>query len=43
MAGIRCGVVLYSLGVNRVLVGLTALYVFGAVMPWLQIFSALPV
>ena len=37
MLACGCGVVLYSLGVNRVLVGLTALYVFGAVMPWLPV------
>jgi hypothetical protein len=36
-----CGGVLYAAGVHRVLVGLSALYLFGAVMPWLQIFSQL--
>ena len=34
-----CGVILYTFGVTRVLASLTALYLFGAVMPWLQIFS----
>ena len=34
-----CGGVLYAAGVYRVLVGLSALYLFGAVMPWLQVFS----
>lgn len=38
-----CGLILYSLGVNRVLVGLTAFYLFGAVMPWLEIMSAMPI
>lgn len=38
-----CGVVLYVCGVNHALVGLTALYLFGAVMPWLQVFSTIPV
>lgn len=37
-----CGVILYTYGVNRVLVGLTALYLFGAVMPWLQLLSTVP-
>ena len=36
-----CGGVLYAAGVHRVLVGLSALYLFGAVVPWLQIFSQL--
>ena len=35
-----CGLILYACGVTRVLVGLTALYLFGAVMPWLQMFSS---
>jgi hypothetical protein len=36
-----CGVVLYAAGVHRVLAGLSALYLFAAVGPWLQIFSQL--
>lgn len=36
---IGCGAVLYARGVHRALAGLTALYLFGAVMPWLQILS----
>jgi hypothetical protein len=36
-----CGGVLYATGVHRVLVGLSALYLFVAVVPWLQIFSQL--
>ena len=36
-----CGAVLYVAGVHRVLIGLSALYFFAAVMPWLQIFSQL--
>ena len=36
-----CGAVLYFAGVHRVLAGLSALYFFGAVVPWLQIFSQL--
>lgn len=38
---IGCGAVLYVTGVYQVLGGLTALYLFGAVVPWLQIFSSL--
>jgi len=34
-----CGGVLYAAGVHRMLVGLSALYLFAAVMPWLQILS----
>jgi hypothetical protein len=34
-----CGAVLYVAGVHRVLLGLSALYLFAAVMPWLKIFS----
>ncbi len=34
-----CGAVLYVTGVHHILVGLSALYLFAAVMPWLQIFS----
>jgi hypothetical protein len=33
-----CGAVLYVAGVHRVLIGLSALYLFAAVMPWLHIF-----
>src|SRR4051812_13465896 len=36
-----CGGVLYAAGVHRVLAGLTALYLFSAVMPWLHIFAQL--
>jgi hypothetical protein len=36
-----CGGVLYATGVHRVLAGLSALYFFAAVMPWLQILSQL--
>jgi hypothetical protein len=36
-----CGGVLYAAGVHHVLVALSALYLFAAVMPWLQIFSQL--
>lgn len=36
-----CGMILYGYGVHLVLVGLTALYLFGAVMPWLQMFSTM--
>lgn len=34
-----CGAVLYAAGVHHVLLALSALYFFAAVMPWLQIFS----
>ena len=34
-----CSGVLYAAGVHRVLAGLTALYLFAAIVPWLQIFS----
>ena len=36
-----CGGVLYATGVHRVLVVLSALYLFAAVMPWLQLLSQL--
>ena len=36
-----CGGVLYAAGVHHVLAGLSALYLFAAVVPWLQIFSQL--
>lgn len=34
-----CGGVLYAAGVYRVLAGLSTLYLFAAVLPWLHIFS----
>jgi hypothetical protein len=34
-----CGGILYAAGVHRILAGLSALYLFAAVVPWLQIFS----
>ena len=34
-----CGGVLYAAGVHRVLAGLSTLYFFAAVLPWLHIFS----
>lgn len=37
-----CGGVLYVAGVHRVLAGLSAFYLIAAVMPWLHIFSTLP-
>ena len=37
-----CGGVLYAAGVHRVLLGLSALYLFGAVVPWLQFFAQFP-
>jgi hypothetical protein len=43
MLACACGVVLYACGVNGVLVGLTALYLFGAVVPWLHMLSAIAV
>ncbi|HWI20757.1 MAG TPA: DUF5658 family protein [Vicinamibacterales bacterium] len=33
-----CGAVLYAAGVHRVLIGLSALYLFAAVVPWVHIF-----
>jgi hypothetical protein len=36
-----CGAVLYVTGVHYVLVALSALYLFAAVMPWLQIITQL--
>jgi hypothetical protein len=38
-----CGGILYVAGVHRVLAGLSALYLLGAVVPWLQIISQLGV
>ncbi len=37
-----CGAILYVYGVHHILAGLTALYLFGAVMPWLQVLSTTP-
>jgi hypothetical protein len=34
-----CGAVLYVAGVHHVLAGLSALYLFAAVVPWLRIFA----
>jgi hypothetical protein len=34
-----CGAVLYLAGVHYVLAGLSALYLFAAVVPWLRIFA----
>jgi hypothetical protein len=34
-----CGAVLYVAGVYHVLAGLSALYLFAAVVPWLRIFA----
>jgi hypothetical protein len=34
-----CGGVLYAAGVHKVLAGLSTLYLFAAVLPWLHIFS----
>jgi len=34
-----CGGLLYAAGVHHVLAGLSALYLFAAVMPWLHIFA----
>ena len=34
-----CGGILYVTGVHRVLAGLSTLYFFAAVLPWLHIFS----
>jgi hypothetical protein len=36
---IGCGAVLYVTGVHHALAGLTALHLFGAVVPWLQILA----
>ena len=37
-----CGAVLFVTGVHRVLIALSALYLFAAVGPWLRIFSQFP-
>jgi hypothetical protein len=34
-----CGGVLYVAGVHRVLAGLSTLYLFAAVLPWIHIFA----
>ena len=34
-----CGAVLYMTGVHHVLAGLSLLYLFAAVVPWLRIFA----
>jgi hypothetical protein len=34
-----CGVVLHQCGVRKILAGLTAVYLFGAVGPWLHALS----
>jgi hypothetical protein len=34
-----CGAVLYVAGVHHVLAGLSVLYLFAAVIPWLRIFA----
>lgn len=34
-----CGAILYVCRVHTILAGLTALYLFGAVMPWLHVLS----
>ena len=36
-----CGGVLYAFGVHTILAGLTALYLFGAVVPWLQVMASI--
>jgi hypothetical protein len=36
-----CGVILYTLGVHRILLALTLLYGVAAVVPWLAIFHRL--
>jgi hypothetical protein len=37
-----CGALLFFAGVHRTLIGLSAFYLFAAVMPWLHIFSQPP-
>jgi hypothetical protein len=37
-----CGAVLYAAGVHHVLAGLSALYLFAAVVPWLHVFATIP-
>ncbi len=36
-----CGAVLYVAGVHHVLAGLSVLYLFAAVVPWLRVFAQL--
>lgn len=36
------GVLLFLAGVHRTLIGLSALYLFGAIMPWLGIYAQMP-
>ncbi len=36
-----CGALLYVTGVHHVLAGLSALYLFAAVIPWMRIFAQL--
>ena len=36
-----CGGVLYAAGVHRVLAGLSVLYLFAPIVPWLHVFAAL--
>jgi hypothetical protein len=38
VGAVLCGILLYTQGVHRILAGLTALYGFGAIGPWLVIF-----
>ena len=38
LLAVSCGVLLYALGVHRVLAGLTILYAVGAIGPWILIF-----
>ena len=38
---VACGTVLYAAGVHHVLAGLSALYLFVAVVPWLRVFAQL--
>lgn len=42
LLAIGCGAVLYATGVYQALGGLTMVYLFGAVLPWLQVFTSLP-
>ncbi len=37
-----CGAILYACGTHQILAGLTALYLVGAVMPWLHALSVMP-
>ena len=39
MLACLCGGLLYAAGVHHVLAGLSALYLFAAVVPWLRIFA----